>query len=305
MAFEKYYLERAIEYLSIQEGTYGPNNDSYIIRMFIEYCKENNYLTRDIVSYLKKFEGIGFLKLLDENVEFCSYLRNKSNIRQFLANKLYEKGLIISNPKVYEINGGQFDTIAHSPHNMISKYASQFDCTNSLLYTHNGKLYRINYSGDNFDVEEIPGESTFIIQNGWSDPDFEYNFRMLSCTDHTVMLVDSQVDYAKVKGIDAYSDTPFTKHKEEIIYDSVIPILRESCDAVESEEVVSDGVVSAKITKVDMKKAHTLSQKLVQIKRDSPQVKKIIKRFNECLPTFDGSPCDFSFDEDNVRRTIK
>ena len=43
MAFEKYYLERAIEYLSIQEGTYGPNNDSYIIRMFIEYCKENNY----------------------------------------------------------------------------------------------------------------------------------------------------------------------------------------------------------------------------------------------------------------------
>lgn len=194
-ALKKPVVERASQYIADQEKIHGATNDIYILKLFFIYCFNNGWFRNAVLSYAKKFEQIGFLKLLDENPDFCDFLKENENIRQYVANRLYQLGFNMKTQNIYELNGGQFDTVANSVDNVITKYGDSLNIPSSTLVKRNNKLYKL-YE-DTKKMEEIPEGSTFIIKDDIVSTDNLSLLNTLSGTKNTLFWYMFDIDNYK------------------------------------------------------------------------------------------------------------
>lgn len=179
-------------YLHKIENIYGPTNDVYVLKLFYQYIMHNNYFWDNVETYVEKFRNIGYMKLLDENVEFCSYLRNVEKTRQCYANYLYELGFHNDGESaIFELNKGQFDTHAHCPEQVITKYGNSLEVPSSTIYKYNNKIYKVIENGDArmpVQVLKLPERSVFSIHDPYNDSELIYALQTLAGTDNTVLL---------------------------------------------------------------------------------------------------------------------
>lgn len=190
-------FNRAKSYLAEQKKTLGYTYDTYILKLFFDYWFAKGYLKIDVVEYVKGFEKKGFSLLLEANIGFCSWITNRSNARQAIANCLYRNGIDTSAPNVYEINGGPFDTIMPDTTNMITRFGNMFDTFDSHIEKHDGKVYKISETPESKSVsytEEILEKSTFILRTSFSslldlDADDLDIISELAGTDNTLVTI--------------------------------------------------------------------------------------------------------------------
>ena len=194
-ALKKPVVERASQYIAEQEKIHGATNDIYILKLFFIYCFHSGWFHNAVLSYAKKFEQIGFLKLLDENPDFCDLLKENENVRQHVANRLYQLGFNMKTQNIYELNGGQFDTVANSVDNVITKYGDSLNIPSSTLVKRNNKLYKL-YK-DTKKMEEIPEGSTFIIKDDIVSTDNLSLLNTLSGTKNTLFWYMFDLDNKK------------------------------------------------------------------------------------------------------------
>lgn len=202
-------LNRAKSYLAEQKKTLGYTYDTYILKLFFDYCFANGYFKIDVVEYVKGFEKKGFNLLLEANIGFCSWITNRSNARQAIANCLYRIGVDTSAPNVYEINGGPFDTIMPDTTNMITRFGNMFDTFDSHIEKHDGKVYKISETPESKSVsytEEIPENSTFILRSSFSslldlDADDLDIISELAGTDNTLVTI-TDVPFVEVFAVE-------------------------------------------------------------------------------------------------------
>lgn len=178
-------------------------SDKYIIELFIKYCLHYNLPFTKYIEYLEHYIYIGFNSLLS-NAEFAAFVRFMYDLRDSFYLSIFNLGVDMSKSNVFELNKGQIDTCANDFNQVISNYGSTFGNANSMLYKHNGKLYKLikpKYTIDDDDqpitAEEIPEGSTFVIQNPYNIREILYALNTLAGTNNIVKICYSFLPNSK------------------------------------------------------------------------------------------------------------